>query len=125
MKRVFSILLGILLSLSAVQPTVVFHYCAGALRSMNFGERELPHHCCGKCCSDYKVTLSTDDYQPVQKEIIDFANTILQPAAFHFFDDFFPKNDFLFSYLIQHFFPPGGTAKYGFDLLRVICIFRI
>ena len=125
MKRIFSILLATLLSLSAVQPTVVFHYCAGELRSVALGEHELPHHCCGKCCSDYKITFSTDDYQPAMQERIDFANNLLKPVFLLISDHFFPTNDFLFTHLIQHFFPPGGIAEYGVDLLRVICIFRI
>ncbi|MDR1682673.1 MAG: hypothetical protein LBS25_04720 [Candidatus Symbiothrix sp.] len=125
MKRVFSIALAMLLSLSAVQPTVVFHYCTGKLRSVALSEPEVPQHCCGKCCSDYKVTLSTDDYQPALQETIDFSNFLLQPAVFLSSGDFFSTNDSSFTYLIQHFFPPGGVAKYGFDLLRVICVFRI
>ncbi|MDR0546577.1 MAG: hypothetical protein LBG77_03195 [Dysgonamonadaceae bacterium] len=125
MKRILFISLSLLLLLAAVRPTLVFHYCAGNLRSVALGERELPHHCCGKCCSDYKITLSTDDYQPVSPESIGLISQFLQPVVFLCPDDFFPKNNFSFPYLIQHFFPPGKTAKYGFDLLREICVFRI
>ena len=142
MKRIIATgMLGIML-LSAVQPTLAFHFCGGALASV--GLAGAGGCCCRKategaacaaasadgvsepaesCCSDYVTTLSTGDCRTVSGEsagqkLPDFASVCcLLPVR--------PVCGHGGARMIQHLSPPGGLALSGIDRLAFICILRI
>jgi hypothetical protein len=126
MKRLLSIFFMLFLLLAAMHPTVVFHYCGGNLRSIGLSDnQEQSSCCCGKCCSDYKVTLATDDYQTTPTVTVGTDLQTLHLAPFLLTGDLFLQHPDCISNLIQPIPPPGGLPKYGVDLLNFICVFRI
>jgi hypothetical protein len=125
MKRILSILLLMILLLAAVQPTLVFHYCGKTLHSIALGQDHSKHTCDGSCCSDYKVTIATDDFQVARQAGIEIPSLALSPIFFVLSGDVLHGYDLTASHSIQHIFPPGGFVKHCADILSLICIFRI
>ena len=125
MKRLFSIFLLMIMLLAAMQPTLVFHYCGKSLRSVGLEQTQTNHCCSGSCCSDYKVTIATDDFQTARQESVDFRPLTCSPVLV-VLSDFVWQWREIFTPLISPFvFPPGGFARCGVNWLTFICIFRI
>jgi hypothetical protein len=130
MKRILIASIIAILLLTAVQPTVVFHYCKGDLHSVGLLKTELPKSCCGEkhknCCSNHILKIATDDFQLQQQQ--DFTETLPQvptPVFLTLFNNLFSSAS-LDLLVIQHTFPPGGLAGHsGADLLHQICVYRI
>jgi hypothetical protein len=127
------------MTFASIQTTWDWHYCGGILRSVTLADKNSAC-CCGNeseveknnspdipqvkqfCCSDYLLDIATDNFdlshsfigtvQHVLKSFLSSDNTLklFEPA-------YFPVS--------QYVFPPGKLAKYGADLLTLICIFRI
>ena len=129
MKRLISVFLLSLITITAAQPTVVFHYCKGKLHSVGIAKGELPPSCCGKkhsnCCSNEFIKITTDDYQVQQEVLIEAFPLLLKPVLYIVTDYLFSGNLSLHSPLPPPNFPPGGLARHTVDLLTLICIFRI
>ncbi|GHT03996.1 hypothetical protein FACS189423_06020 [Bacteroidia bacterium] len=113
-----------ILLLTAMQPTLVFHYCGNNLHSVDIGSDHSKHACNGKCCSDYKVTLATDDFQ-VSQETTEIPPLVSHPVLFVLSGNLFLGTLPGIPSILQFLFPPGGLATYSADLLTLICIFRI
>jgi hypothetical protein len=143
MKRIVSIVMLFLMAVSAVQPTVAFHFCKGTFVSVGLGGGD--GCCCGKaaadspcgseepplpgnrisepyssCCSDYPVELSTDDFQVSASEYAASGGAAIVPL-------FLPADE-LPGYagrddarMIRYLSPPGGVARSGMDILALIC----
>ena len=147
MKRAISIALLFVLPLTAVQPTLAFHFCGGSLHAVGIGYAG--SNCCTggmdagqsdgsrqggaavfseaalPCCSDHTIEISTDTYR---------APSVL-PAA----PGACPADSFLKPCLpaslaggyeppalsLQSVFPPGERLFYTTGLLTLICILRI
>ena len=127
MKRLISVFLLSLITITAVQPTVVFHYCKGKLHSVGIVKGGLPPSCCGKCncCSNEIIKITTDDYQIQQEVLIEAFPLLLKPVLYIITDCFLSGYQSLHSPLPPPNFPPGGLARHTVDLLTLICIFRI
>ncbi|MCL1937256.1 MAG: hypothetical protein FWF52_02535 [Candidatus Azobacteroides sp.] len=127
MKRLLPILLLLIMSLVAVQPTVAFHYCGKQLRSVGILRENSPSDCCGQknCCSHYTVKLSTDHFQLPEQEIILKNSSPNQAAWFFLTVQPFEEKEWINWRIYQTVFPLGIFAPYQPDLLSWICIFRI
>ncbi|MDR0865689.1 MAG: hypothetical protein LBO74_12270 [Candidatus Symbiothrix sp.] len=129
MKRIISTSILTILLLTAVQPTLVFHYCSGSLHSIGLVNNELPKSCCGgehkNCCSNETLKIATDNFHVQQQDITEFAPLVQNPILYLLFDNLFTSesND---SLALQNIFPPGGLARYGgADILHRHCVYRI
>jgi hypothetical protein len=113
--------------LTAVQPSIAFHYCKGELHSVSFVKKDLPKSCCEKnrpgCCSNKFLQIKTDSFSIHQTDTDIQAPPFPQPVFFAVSDDLiFPCKDNL---SLQQVFPPGGLARYSAELRHLICIYRI
>ena len=127
MKRTISFIILISLLLTAVQPSIAFHYCKGKLHSVGFVKKDLPESCCAKkqtdCCSNKILKVKTDSFPINQTDTDIQAPAFPQPEFFVVSDDLiFPSGNNL---LLQHIFPPGGLARYSAEMRHFICIYRI
>lgn len=127
MKRTISFILLIGLLLTAVQPSIAFHYCKGELHSVGFVKKDLPKSCCKKngpnCCSNKILKVKTDSF-PIHQTDTDIQTpAFLHPLFFVMSGDLiFPCENGL---LLQQVFPPGGLARYSAEMRHLICIYRI
>ena len=129
MKRVVSIIVILLLTLTAVQPSVVFHFCKGKLHSVGIVKGELPPPCCGEkhknCCSNEILKIATDDFQIQQDRQMEIFPLVVNPVLFIINDYFFTWDQSQGLSQPPPNFPPGGLARHNIDLLTLICIYRI
>ena len=147
MKRAISIALLFVLPLTAVQPTLAFHFCGGSLHAVGIGYAG--SNCCTggmdagqadgsrqggaavfseaalPCCSDHTIEISTDTYR---------APSVLPAAPGACPADSFPKPCLPASLAdgyesqplsLQSVFHPGERLFYTTGLLTLICILRI
>jgi hypothetical protein len=127
MKRTISFIILVSLLLTAVQPSIAFHYCKGELHSVGFIKKDLPKSCCANkhtnCCSDKVLTVKTDTFSLHSTGTEIQLPAIAHPVFFAANDDwFFPCDNNL---LLQQVFPPGGLARYRAEMRHLICIYRI
>jgi hypothetical protein len=130
--------------LMVLHPVIAIHFCGGNIASVQvFGEAKMVC-CCGMedvdcqdisdynglilrdlhetCCLNEVLVFSTDDYQTVGG--ISIAPDFDMTASFS--DISLNYNDLnirLSNY--QSFFPPGGFARFGADILTFDCVLRI
>jgi len=127
MKRTMSFILLMSLLLTAVQPTIAFHYCKGELHSMGFVKKDLPKSCCEKnhsnCCSNKILKVQTDQFPIHQTAINIQASVDIHPLFFAIDDDLF--NPYKNSLLLPQGFPPGNLARHSAALRHLICVYRI
>jgi hypothetical protein len=145
MKKVLASFLLLITTLTAIQPTLALHFCGGRLQSVAIGNRH--KNCCGDvmeirnkafpadtkntlsqsgntCCATYTVEIATDNFQsPHRQAAIENAMN-LNPLLFacEISTSKFHSDILLYP---EHFFPPGGLARYSVDLLTFVCIFII
>ncbi|MDR1555418.1 MAG: hypothetical protein LBS88_00085 [Tannerellaceae bacterium] len=146
MKRAVSIGLLLVLLVTAMQPTLAFHFCGGSLHSVGIGSAG--RMCCGgemdaaptgeaslagtialsesaePCCSGYTLDIATDTYQiPSALPTV----PVLPPM------DFLPPSCFpcsiaddyeLSALSLPTAFPPGISTQYTSDRLALICVWR-
>ncbi|GHT07868.1 hypothetical protein FACS189426_02120 [Bacteroidia bacterium] len=128
MKRLISIFTLAILLLTAVQPTLVFHYCGGSLHSVGWVNNELPKSCCGgehkNCCSNETLKIATDDFQLQQQDLTAFAQLVLNPVLFVLSENLF-LSESSGALVLQNIFPPGGLAKYNTAIIHLNCVYRI
>ena len=128
MKRIISIYTLAILLLTAVQPTLVFHYCGGSLHSVGLAKNESPKSCCGgehkNCCSNEILKIATDDFQLRQQDLTEFAQLVLNPVLFVLSENLF-SSESSDARVLQNIFPPGGLAKYNAEILQLNCVYRI
>jgi hypothetical protein len=143
MKRTISILLLSVLLVTALEPTLAFHFCGGSFHSVGIGG-EL-RTCCGgemdaepagapsltlsehhePCCSGYAVEISTDTYQipsvhPTAPAALRM-DTLFVPCLPYSVAD----NYALSASCLRTTFPPGGLPRHTVDRLSLNCILRI
>jgi hypothetical protein len=140
MKRAISIFLLFTLLVTAVEPTLAFHFCGGSFHSVGIGDAG--RSCCAgdmdaepggstalaehqeSCCSGYTVEISTDNYQKT--------STLSTIPALRMDTLFIPylhcsvaDNYSLSALYLKTTFPPGGHPNHTADLLALICVLRI
>jgi hypothetical protein len=137
MKRIISILLLVVLTVMAIEPTLAIHFCGGSIHSV--GMVKAVKTCCGgmadddwrtvvaepagHCCSDYTLELSTDDFRlPATAKTVSFHDISLMPAVLHFLP--FHREYEPPVLISQTVFPPGATL-HASATLALICIWRI
>lgn len=126
MKRAIVFITLTSLLLTAIQPSIAFHYCKGELYSVSFVKKDLPESCCEKnspgCCSDEVLQIKTDSFSIHRTDNGMQAPAFLQAV-------FFAVRDVLIlsceNLLLQHVFPPGGLARYCVAVRHLFCIYRI
>lgn len=90
MKRIYTILVSVLVLLIAVQPILTFHFCSGTLASIEISSSDEASGCCsdsssdntsneqiigGSCCHTSVLNIKTDNYlqQDKDQQVVPFS----------------------------------------------------
>jgi hypothetical protein len=139
MKCIISAFLLVITTFASLRTSWDLHFCGSILQSVSIADR-FSDCCCGYddgdksgnasdlflinqfCCYDYRVDLATDNFDLSRP----FVGTTLYALNLFWGTDmmsilFKP----VYFTVLPCVFPTGICAKYGADLLILICVFRI
>lgn len=140
MKRVISIILLLVIIVSAIHPIIAMHYCGDELLSYSIIQSEvIPESCCDeaeelqmhdnfgqKCCDTRLLELSTDEYQSSTNQIISRIILPITDLAVFINSSLMNKPEpETNTHLSVLKFPPKGLFLKDVNILTYICIYRI
>lgn len=154
MKKGVAILLTLIMLLTAIQPVLSLHLCAGTLFSVTIFDEAENNACCdepmkaschttpgdaetqkgsssdinayhGDCCEFRTIDISTDEFSRDAEQLTTHNLTQFTATTWAVIHTLLRPVITDNSLTLRQLFPPVGLSRITTDLLTFICIFRI